>query len=292
MEQNEQYNCPACGSDKLKQHLEVKDHFLTKEIFQLKKCDSCELVFTTPRPSIDKIGDYYKSEEYVSHSSTKKGVVNSIYNLVRNHTLNKKVKLVRSLVSGKELLDVGSGTGHFLKRAQDDGFSVSGLEPDADARRVGKEQLGVELQDLSELYNLPKQNYDALTMWHVLEHVYDLKKDTEQFVSLIKRGGVLIIAVPNYTSFDAEHYKAFWAGYDVPRHLYHFSPASIVPFIEQFGLSLEQMLPMKFDAYYVSMLSEKYKGGSLINALKIGRKSNLRSANGKCSSQIYIFRKK
>ena len=292
MEQNEQNSCPACGSNKAIPYLEVKDHFLTGEVFQLLKCSDCELIYTTPRPDKDKIGNYYKSEDYVSHSSTKKGIVNSIYNVVRNYTLNQKVKLVQSLVEGKELLDVGAGTGHFLKRAQDNGFSVLGLEPDPDARNVGKDQLQVELKDLSELYSLSKKNYDALTMWHVLEHVYDLKSDTEQFISLIKSGGVFIIAVPNYTSYDAEYYKEFWAAYDVPRHLYHFSPASIIPFVEQFGLTLEKMLPMKFDAYYVSMLSEKYKGGSLLDAFKIGNKSNRRAKNGRCSSQIYVFRKK
>lgn len=241
---------------------------------------------------MDKIGDYYKSEDYVSHSSTKKGVVNAVYNKVRNYTLNQKVKLVSGLVSGKSLLDVGAGTGHFLKRAQDNGFAVLGLEPDEDARRIAHEQNGVELKTLDSLYELQPNSYDCVTMWHVLEHVYNLREDSRQIASLIKAGGVWIIAVPNHTSFDARHYGSFWAAYDVPRHLYHFSPASVVPFVEQFGFVLEEMLPMKFDAYYVSMLSEKYKGGSLLNALRIGLLSNLRSKNGKCSSQIYIFRKK
>jgi SAM-dependent methyltransferase len=292
VEHNSTHTCPACNAASTTDFLEVKDHFLSKETFQLLKCDQCQLVFTTPRPALDKIGDYYKSEDYVSHSSTKKGVVNSVYSKVRNYTLNQKVKLVSRLVRGKSLLDVGAGTGHFLKRAQDNGFSVLGLEPDKDARKVAREQNGVELKALEGLYELQPDAYDCVTMWHVLEHVYNLQEDAAQIASLIKSGGVWIIAVPNHTSFDARHYESFWAAYDVPRHLYHFSPASVVPFVEQFGFSLEEMLPMKFDAYYVSMLSEKYKGGSLLNALRIGWLSNLRSKNGKCSSQIYIFRKK
>ncbi|MBI3238857.1 MAG: methyltransferase domain-containing protein, partial [Flavobacteriia bacterium] len=135
-------------------------------------------------------------------------------------------------------------------------------------------------------------SYDCVTMWHVLEHVYNLQEDTKQIASLLKENGVWIIAVPNHTSFDGTHYGSFWAAYDVPRHLYHFSPATIVPIIEQLGFKLEEQLPMKFDAYYVSMLSEKYKGGSLFNALRIGWLSNMRSKNDKCSSQIYVFRKK
>jgi SAM-dependent methyltransferase len=286
------HNCPACNHDQATSFLEVKDHFLSKEVFTLLTCDSCKLVYTTPRPSLETIGNYYKSEDYVSHSSTKKGLVNSVYNKVRNYTLNQKVKLVKRLVTGRDLLDVGAGTGHFLKRAQDNGFSVLGLEPDEDARKVAREQNNVNLQTLDSLSTLTPSSYDCVTMWHVLEHVYNLQEDTKQIASLIKEKGVWIIAVPNHTSFDGTHYGSFWAAYDVPRHLYHFSPATIVPFIEQLGFKLEEQLPMKFDAYYVSMLSEKYKGGSLFNALRIGWLSNMRSKNGKCSSQIYVFRKK
>ena len=292
MEHTLAHNCPACNHDQATSFLEVKDHFLSKEVFTLLTCDSCKLVYTTPRPSLETIGNYYKSEDYVSHSSTKKGLVNSVYNKVRNYTLNQKVKLVKRLVTGRDLLDVGAGTGHFLKRARDNGFSVLGLEPDEDARKVAHEQNNVNLQTLDSLSTLTPSSYDCVTMWHVLEHVYNLQEDTKQIASLIKENGVWIIAVPNHTSFDGTHYGSFWAAYDVPRHLYHFSPATIVPFIEQLGFKLEEQLPMKFDAYYVSMLSEKYKGGSLFNALRIGWLSNMRSKNGKCSSQIYVFRKK
>lgn len=292
MEHTLAHNCPACNHNQATSFLEVPDHFLSKEVFTLLTCDNCRLVYTTPRPSLETIGNYYKSEDYVSHSSTKKGLVNSVYNKVRNFTLNQKVKLVKRLVTGRDLLDVGAGTGHFLKRAQDNGFSVLGLEPDEDARKVAREQNNVNLQTLDSLSTLTPSSYDCVTMWHVLEHVYNLQEDTKQIASLIKEKGVWIIAVPNHTSFDGTHYGSFWAAYDVPRHLYHFSPATIVPFIEQLGFALEEQLPMKFDAYYVSMLSEKYKGGSLFNALRIGWLSNMRSKNGKCSSQIYVFRKK
>lgn len=284
--------CPACGHLEHTQHLKVEDHFLSKESFELLLCNACQLVFTTPRPSLEKIGDYYKSEDYVSHSSTKKGLVNSVYNWVRNYTLNKKVKLISSLVSGRQLLDIGAGSGHFVGRAKTAGYTVLGLEPDADARKVAKELNDVDLENLDRLYELTPATYDVVTMWHVLEHVYNLSDDVKQIASLIQSNGVWVIAVPNYTSFDATYYGSYWAAYDVPRHLYHFEPNSIIPLIEKNGFTFEKMLPMKFDSYYVSMLSEKYKGGSLLNALRIGWLSNMRSKNGKCSSQIYVFRKK
>jgi 2-polyprenyl-3-methyl-5-hydroxy-6-metoxy-1,4-benzoquinol methylase len=249
------------------------------------------LLFTNPRPSPDRIGEYYKSEDYVSHSSTKKGLVNKVYNWVRSYTLKKKISLLKELTPGKKLLDIGAGTGHFLAKAKESGFTVLGLEPDEDARKVALSENGIELKDLSLLHSLD-ETFDVVSMWHVLEHVYDLQVDLEKIVSLVNQDGVLIIAVPNYTSFDAQYYKEFWAAYDVPRHLYHFSPKSIIPLVESKGLKFEKMLPMKFDSYYVSMLSEKYKGGSILKAMRIGFLSNQKAKEGLSSSQIYIFRKK
>jgi 2-polyprenyl-3-methyl-5-hydroxy-6-metoxy-1,4-benzoquinol methylase len=198
---------------------------------------------------------------------------------------------LKELTNGKKLLDIGAGTGHFLAKAKESGYTVLGLEPDEDARKVALSESGVELRDLSLLHEL-NEGFDIISMWHVLEHVYNLQPDLEKIVSLVNQDGVLIIAVPNYTSFDAQYYKEYWAAYDVPRHLYHFSPKSIIPLVESKGLKFEKMLPMKFDSYYVSMLSEKYKGGSILKALKIGMKSNRKATEGKSSSQIYIFRKK
>ena len=271
--------------------MNVTDFFLSKEEFQLLKCTDCKLIATSPRPSADIIGDYYKSTDYVSHSSTKKGIVNRLYAIVRNHTLKQKVKLIRRLTTGKELLDIGAGTGHFVAKAQAAGFIVNGLEPDADARRVAKNEHNIELSDLNQLVSLPKSTYDAITLWHVLEHVYNLQEDLTTISSLLKGNGVLIVAVPNCSSYDAAHYEKFWAAYDVPRHLYHFTPESIIPLVESKGVKFEKMLPMKFDSYYVSMLSEKYKGGGIVSGFWNGWKSNIKAGNGKYSSQIYIFRK-
>ena len=291
MEQSENISCPNCGSQENTPFLMVKDHFLSKEDFGLLKCNSCNLIFTGNRPGIEKIGDYYKSTDYVSHSSTKKGIVNRAYNMVRNYTLGKKVKLISSLVSGTNLLDIGAGTGHFLKRANDEGFTVLGLEPDEDARRVAGEINNVELLPLESLSSLGHGKFDAITMWHVLEHVFHLNAELETIIAALKKDGVLVIAVPNYSSFDASYYKEFWAAYDVPRHLYHFSPEVIIKLVEEKGLKFEKMEPMKFDSYYVSMLSEKYRGGSIFNAMRVGLLSNMKASNGSYSSQIYIFRK-
>ncbi len=284
--------CPACASEKNAIYLSVKDHFLSKEKFDLILCDQCDLLFTHPRPAIEVIGNYYKSEDYVSHSSTKKGIVNRVYNLVRSYTLKNKIKLITSLTTERQLLDIGAGTGHFLNKAKEAGFQVTGLEPDEDARKMAASLNNVDLLPIDELSNILPASKDVVTMWHVLEHVYNLTDDLTSISRLVKENGVFIIAVPNYTSYDAQYYKADWAAYDVPRHLYHFSPKSIIHLVEKFGFIHEQTLPMKFDSYYVSMLSEKYKGGNIFNAIKAGFISNRKAKTSQWSSQIYVFRKK
>lgn len=264
---------------------------ITKENFNIVSCDSCGFHFTNPIPSINNIGDYYKSDKYVSHSSSKKGVINSLYNLVRSFTLRKKVKLIKQFVKGKKLLDIGSGTGHFLNQAKINGFDVIGLEPDSDAVEYALKNFNADLLPLDFLYQLKPESQDVITLWHVLEHVYDLEKDFKQIVSVLKPGGYVFIAVPNLDSFDAKYYNEFWAAYDVPRHLYHFRKKDINYLANKFSLNLMDTKGMKFDSFYVSMLSEKYKNGNFLKAFFIGLKSNLKAKSFGYSSQIYILLK-
>ncbi len=284
--------CPACDGHVFTTVIETKDFFLTQEQFSIVKCNSCGLHFTNPIPTEETIGEYYKSENYVSHSSSKKGIVNSIYNLVRNFTLKQKVSLVQNRTKGMKLLDIGAGTAHFLNHAKSKGFEVNGLEPDQDAVNFAKENFNIELEPLSRLSTFEDESFDVITMWHVLEHVYHLQRDLAFITQKLKKDGVLFIAVPNIDSYDAKHYGIHWAALDVPRHLYHFQKDTLSKLMSRFGMELKEVLPMKFDSYYVSMLSEKYKGGSLLNAIIKGYKSNRKAKEGGFSSQIYVFRKK
>lgn len=272
--------------------MEIQDHMITKEDFKVEACSNCGFYFTNPIPSLNEIGRYYKSENYISHSSTSKGFVNKIYNVVRDITLKQKLKLVKSLTKGVDLLDIGAGTGHFLNTCVKADLNVLGLEPDEDARLFAKTNFDLDLESTSVLNDLPSNSRDVITMWHVLEHVYNLKEDLSEVERILKQDGVLIIAVPNMGSYDAKKYGPFWAAFDVPRHLYHFQKNTIEQLMLQFDLKLEKTLPMKFDAYYVSMLSEQYKGGNIISAFLTGLKSNLKASKYGYSSQIYIFKKK
>lgn len=282
--------CPVCDGNVFSTSLETKDYFLTQEPFFVVDCQSCGFRFTNPIPAEDKIGSYYKSDNYVSHSSSKKGFVNRVYNTVRTYTLKQKVTLIQKRAKGSSLLDIGAGTAHFLNQAKLHGFQVEGLEPDSDAVSFAKQYFQIDLKPLANLTSFDDASFDVITMWHVLEHVYHLQRDLEVITRKLKRDGVFIVAVPNIDSHDAKHYGPFWAALDVPRHLYHFQKSTISLLMERYGMELTEVLPMKFDSYYVSMLSEKYKGGNLLKAFFRGFLSNLNAKKGGYSSQIYIFR--
>lgn len=289
---NELKNCPICASDKFDLFLETKDFSVSKETFKIVKCINCDFHFTNPIPEEDRISSYYKSDDYVSHNSTKKGIINKIYHVVRWYSLRKKLRLINKYSGNKFLLDIGAGTGHFLNLASKSGWNVNGLEPDAEARKVAYNVNQIKLNDIKELDKIENNSYDVITMWHVLEHVYHLNDQLESIKRKLKDTGVLVVAVPNMSSYDAKHYGEYWAAYDLPIHLYHFTPHSIKSLMDKHGLYQIDMRPMIFDSYYVAMLSEKYKGGSLIKGVMEGLKSNWRAKNGTYSSQIYIFKKK
>lgn len=269
---------------------------MSGEVFTIVNCLACGFKFTNPRPPDSEIGRYYKSENYISHTNTNKGVISKLYHMVRNYTLKKKINLVSKHVSRGTIIDYGSGTGMFLNVCKHAGWKVYGMEPDEDARKISSQISVSSFPDklrLKEALGSGKAN--AITLWHVLEHVNDLQESLSFFYEHLNTDGVLIIAVPNYLSYDAIHYKEYWAAYDVPRHLYHFDIKTIDLLLSSAGFKLIETQPMKFDSFYVSMLSEKYKTGSInyFKAFITGLKSNLKANTNKdYSSVIYVFKKK
>lgn len=268
----------------------TRDYFLTQESFKIIYNEKYQCYQTDPIPVyLDK---YYESDAYISHTDGKKGLFESLYQLAKNFTLSSKRKLVDQLFFGKKdvaVLDIGCGTGDFLK-ALPSPYTKFGIEPNAQARNLAS-QKNITCKSSDEDI---QEKFDLITMWHVLEHVPDLEKQFETFDRLLKKEGKIIIAVPNYKSFDAAHYGKFWAAYDVPRHVWHFSKMSIKTIADLQGYTVEKILPMWLDSFYVSILSEKYKKSSLgfIRGIFIGFLSNILALIKKdTSSVIYILKK-
>jgi len=290
--------CPGCGDISISKALSAKDYTVSGDTFDIWECNGCTLRFTQHVPSAETIGPYYKSTAYVSHSDTNEGLINKLYHFVRKITLQSKRNLLQRYNKGQAgaLLDVGAGTGAFSSTMKTAAWDVTGLEPDEDARSVAANKHGLTLQSPDRLYNLASNQFDAITLWHVLEHVHDLQGYMENFHRVLKQEGHLYIAVPNYTSHDADVYGEYWAAYDVPRHLYHFSPASMEKLAALKGFRVKAFKPMWFDSFYVSMLSEQYKTGRshLLKVYLIGCISNIKTFfnKKKCSSVIYILQKK
>jgi SAM-dependent methyltransferase len=295
---NHYEHCPICGSASITSVLKAKDYTVSGEIFNIWACKDCTGRFTQDVPAMEAIAPYYQSETYISHTETKAGFINRLYHQARNITLKGKCNLIRKetgLTTG-QLLDVGAGTGAFLSVMKKAGWEVSGIEPDEQARKNANRIHDISPLPADAFFTLQPESFDAISMWHVLEHVHQLHEYIAHLKKILKKDGVLFIAVPNHTSSDAQHYDSFWAAYDVPRHLYHFSPLSMKQLMLKHGLEITRMAPMWFDSFYVSMLSEKYRSGKnrLIPAFVQGLKTDLATMKqvSSCSSIIYIIRKK
>lgn len=290
--------CPLCRSGNILNHQLVKDHAVSNKEFTLCRCGDCTLLFTNPRPTEEEISPYYDFKEYYSHEDQVRSFTQWLYQKIRRSSIQRKVGLIDRLVKSGTLLDYGCGTGEFLQEAKRQHWIVCGIEPSDKARTQAIAKLPTEV--LGTLDKLPElEVYDVITLFHVLEHIHSLRKTVKKLITHLKPTGYMVIAVPNPESTDARHYGSNWAGYDVPRHLYHFSPKSMTAFQEQFGLELVRIEPLTYDSYYVSLLSEGYKNPKsglftrYFKAFMQGYRSNRRAGiPGNYSSNIFIFKKK
>lgn len=293
---NESINiCTVCGSDQLKESFVCKDHFVSGEDFHILLCSDCGFYFTSPRPIHSNIGPYYESEEYISHSKNKSGIINRLFHIARTYTIANKRRALQKFSPGKNILDYGCGTGEFLHEMNAKGWTCTGIEPSENPKKHAIEKYGLNVGDEQLLENIPEASLDSITLWHVLEHVYPIEERLQSFHRLLKPGGTLFIALPNSESWDALHYKQYWAAWDVPRHIHHFSPTSIEKLLSNNNFELIRTKPMYLDAIYISMLSEKYRSGSQKNlkGMFFGLRSNWHAFLNKknYSSLIYIFKK-
>lgn len=276
---------------KHKHFLTVKDYSVSGETFDLYHDETLDMLITHPQPSLENLGKYYESVDYISHTDSKRSLFEKAYHFVKTIALKNKLNLINSHQPNKgSLLDIGAGTGDFLFVAKQNDWKIVGVEPSEKAKAIAIKK-GISFVENTN--DLEDNSFDVISMWHVLEHVPDLNIQIKELKRLLKPSGTLIIAVPNFKSFDANHYGKFWAAYDVPIHFWHFSKTAIKLLFEKEALKLDKVLPMKFDSLYVSLLSEKHKTGKMnfVKAFFIGLKSNCKAKmNFEYSSHIYIIR--
>ena len=290
--------CPLCGGTHLKRVMTCTDFYASGEQFDVMSCEDCGFTFTQDVPVEAEIGRYYETPDYISHSDTKKGAMNAVYHQVRKYMLGKKARLVAKESHRKRgrLLDIGTGTGYFAATMEQLGWKVEAIEKNAQARVFAEEHFGLEVKGEEALQEFESGSFDVITLWHVMEHLEHLDETWECLRELLSDRGVLIVAVPNCSSYDAGKYGEYWAAYDVPRHLWHFTPVTIQQLASKHGFIMAARHPMPFDAFYVSMLSEKHRGSSFpfVKGMCTGTVAWF-SALGKkerSSSMIYVFRKK
>lgn len=282
-------HCPICNSDKSELYKTVKDHTVSQEEFNIVSCKSCSFLFTNPRPNTESLGSYYESDDYISHTNKSNNPINLVYKLARTQTLKWKFNLANE-TNPKTLLDYGCGTGHFLKYANNKGLEINGFEPDKDAREIAKTELGNNIYSTSKEIN---KQYDVITLWHVLEHIPNLNEVVAWLKNHLTADGRIIIAVPNPESFDAKNYDKYWAAYDVPRHLYHFTKNTLTNLANKHSFCVESIHPMKLDSFYVSLLSNQQKHNSYkpLNSFLTGFKSNSYATKTmNYSSLIYVLK--
>jgi 2-polyprenyl-3-methyl-5-hydroxy-6-metoxy-1,4-benzoquinol methylase len=280
--------CPVCANRQFTLLLKATDFTTTGEQFNITQCSQCGLISTNPRPTRASIGKYYESPKYISHTDGSNSVTDRIYRSVRGYATKTKLDLIRRHQASGTMLDYGCGTGAFLEAALKQGWTCTGVEPAIDARKRIAPQIDVHANIQSV-----KKSFNVITLWHVFEHVHDPNETLQLLTQRLSPGGTIFIAVPNPESFDAKHYREYWAGYDVPRHLWHYTKGSMNRLLTHHKLKIQRVVPMKFDAYYVSLLSESYRrpGKGLLNmttAFVNGIRSNLKAGNDNYSSLIYI----
>ena len=274
-----------------KHFLTVTDYSVSKETFELYYDQELDMLITSPQPSSENLGRYYESNDYISHTDSKRSIFEKAYHFVKGIALKNKLNLINNCSSSKgNLLDIGAGTGDFLLTAKQNGWNTIGVEPSEKAKGIA---IGKGIKFSNSTNELESNSFDVITMWHVLEHVPNLDLQIKELKRLIKPNGTIIIAVPNFKSYDAKYYGKFWAAFDVPIHFWHFSKTAIKLLFEKENVKLEKVLPMKFDSFYVSLLSEKYKNGKMnfVKAIWIGLLSNIKAnRSSEHSSHIYVLK--
>ncbi len=285
--------CPVCGNNHLEEVFKVLDFRGSDEAFDLKRCTACSFILTSPRPQDAELGRYYPKSNYVSHNEKPTGVFDRIYFQVQKANLRDKLNKIQLYSKKGFLLDYGCGSGSFLGFMQQNGWMVEGVELSKEAAEIASKRTNSSIWSPDEFVIQPNK-YDVISLWHVLEHLPDFERVIDKLKASLKPGGILLIAVPNHKSYDAQFFGNKWAAWDVPIHLWHFNKEVINRLAKKWKMQFLETLPMPFDAFYVSMLSAQNKKskGWFLKGAWIGLLSNFKAKRNKeASSLIYILKK-
>ena len=285
---------------KLKHVLSANDHLVTGRKFDILKNPETTILETHPRPTKEELPTYYDSENYTSHNDKSAGIVSFCYRIIKSISTRRKIRIGQNSLSKNtpqnkpRLLDVGCGTGDFLYSCLKKGWQINGIENNKNAKKNSRTEVSSFIFDDFEFLKSQPERFDIITMWHSLEHIIDLKQTIVDMKKLLTNKGVIVVACPNHKSFDAMFYKESWAAYDLPRHLWHFDKDSISKLFLEHNMQLTKTLPMYWDSFYISILSEKIisKKNKFLKGVIVGLLSNVSAMFSKeHSSLIYVFNK-
>jgi 2-polyprenyl-3-methyl-5-hydroxy-6-metoxy-1,4-benzoquinol methylase len=254
--------CPLCNSDKYERHLRAPDrfHLAAGNLFEIVRCVTCGFIYLNPRPRIECLPEFYQDKNYQPFLSAQSGKSwwDRIYNLARSYAVcGKRVKIEKLKRKG-QLLDIGCGTGEFLNEMQKHGWQATGIEKDPRAAEVARQRYGLDVltTDLTSSH-FAQNSFDVITFWHVLEHLPDPLHTLQRAKKMLKEDGLMLVAAPNISSYDARFYRSRWAALDAPRHLHHFVPATLARLCQAAGLEMFTARQMVLDAFYNCLMSER-----------------------------------
>jgi len=269
--------------------IETKDYLISNERFVIKEVKN-GLLKTTPNISDSEIYKYYSSGDYLSHNRSV-SFLSLIYTFASKYMLKRKADLISKYINtGDCFLDFGCGIGELVLKMKSRGFVSCGVENNLNAYNACLKKNISVFKDLISL----KSKFNLISCWHSLEHLSDFTTTLSMFNKLINKNGYLIVAVPNHESFDSKYYGKFWAGYDVPRHRFHFNKDALIRIVEDSNFEMIDSSPMFLDAFYISILSEKYKKNffSFFKGVLIGTVSTFSYLITKnASSHYFVFKK-
>ena len=239
----ETVNCNLCGANDSELVLEGRDRLYGIEgTFPLVRCRHCGLIYLNPRPGPDDMARYYPSD-YIAYYNAIEDEPSFLRRLDRRYGLHKRCREVIRRAGGPgRLLDVGCATGVFLEGMRQRGWTVAGVELNAEAARYARERSGLEVfvGELEEA-GYPDASFDVVTLWDVLEHVRDPRETLEEIARILRAGGLLVLSLPNPDCLEARLFGPYWAGWDVPRHLYIFSRSVLEQLLAETGFQIQEV---------------------------------------------------